>query len=101
MKFADDVKLFRGVTSQQDVERLRNDLASLCKWSEDWLMLFNVEKCKVMHIGLHNTKAEYSINGEVLKSVDEETDLGVIVQNDLKVAKQCSKAVKVANTRVW
>jgi hypothetical protein len=25
------------------------DLHKLCKWSEEWLMLFNVDKCKVQH----------------------------------------------------
>jgi hypothetical protein len=31
---------------------LRNDLVKLVGCSKEWLMLFNVEKCKVVHIGV-------------------------------------------------
>ena len=37
------------------------------------------------------------MNGEILQSVTEETDLGIIVSNDLKPTKQCVSAVKKAN----
>ena len=47
-------------------------------------MLFNVKKCKVLHIGHKNAYCDYSMNGEILQSVTEETDLGIIVSNDLK-----------------
>src|SRR5437867_97671 len=60
-------------------------------------MLFNVDKCKVMHFSANNTKEPYSINNTVLNDVEEEKDLGVIVQNNLKVSQQCSKVVKTAN----
>ena len=34
-KFADVTKVFGVVTTVADVETMRNDLKSLCKWSED------------------------------------------------------------------
>ena len=37
------------------------------------------------------------MNGEILQSVTEETDLGIIVSNDLKPSKQCVSSVKKAN----
>ena len=52
LKFADDTKLFNHAGNAEDIERLRNDLHNLCQWSSDWLMLFNVDKCKVMHLNL-------------------------------------------------
>ena len=97
LKFADDTKAFRDVGVMEDVDKLRSDLANLYKWSQDWLMLFNIDKCKVMHLGHKNLNAEYSLRGKVLDSVDAEQDLGVIIHNDLKVAQQCSKVVKTAN----
>ena len=60
-------------------------------------MLFNIAKCKVMHLGRNNVKAEYEIDGTKLDEVDEERDLGVIMQKDLKCNQQCSRAVKTAN----
>ena len=51
-------------------------------------MLFDVNKCKVLHIGHNNAHCDYSMNGEILQSVSEETDLGISVSNDLKPSKQ-------------
>ena len=80
LKFADDAKLFRCVSDPGDAYILRDDLKSLCKWSEDWQMLFNVDKCKVMHFGASNAIEAYSINNTILKEVEKERDLIVIVQ---------------------
>lgn len=60
-------------------------------------MSFNVDKCKVIHFGNKNLGADYSIGSQLLGTVDEECDLGVVVQNDLKVTNQCKKVVKTAN----
>ena len=53
-KFADDTKLCAKVNSEEDAKILREDLGRLFKWSEDWNMLFNIDKCAVMHVGRKN-----------------------------------------------
>ena len=58
LKFADDTKLVARVGSEEDKERLRQDLVKLYKWSEDWQMLFNLDKCSVMHFGFANEGVE-------------------------------------------
>ena len=75
--------------------KIRNQL---CQWPKGWQKLFNVKKCKVLHIGHNNAYCNYSMNGDILKSVKEETDLGIIVSNDLKHSKRSVSAVKKANT---
>jgi hypothetical protein len=97
LKFADDTKIYSVVANRDDVARLQDDLKNLCYWSKEWLMLFNIAKCKVMHLGRNNVKAVYEIDGTKLDEVDEERDLGVIMQKDLKCNQQCSRAVKTAN----
>ena len=96
-KFADDCKVYRSVLTAEDIDILQQDINNLCQWSKDWQMLFNVKKCKVLLIGHNNAYCDYSMNGEILQSVTEETDLGIIVSNDLKPSKQCVSAVKKAN----
>ena len=32
----------------------------------EWQMLFNTEKCKVMHLGYNNLKADYVMDGSIL-----------------------------------
>ena len=55
LKFADDTKIFGGMQSEDDREGIQGDLDSLLAWAHDWKMEFNVEKCKIMHIGKKNS----------------------------------------------
>jgi len=62
------------------------------------MLLFNVEKCKVMHLGYDNPHASYFMDGNRPQVVSEERDLGVIMSDDLKwknsVLRQLSKVIK-------
>ena len=93
--FADDAKLYKDLylwylmvsipdlctltylQNLEDFETIQNDLNKLCQWTIKWLMIFNVEKCKVMHLGKNNPRFEYEMtdkdeNTKVLKSVEME-----------------------------
>ena len=59
-------------------------------------MTFNVQKCKVMHIGHGNMRYEYEMGGKRLESSAAEKDLGVVVTDKLKPANQCSQAAATA-----
>ena len=97
LKFADDTKLYLALKDDQAIRRLQDDLNSLCQWSSDWQMLFNIGKCVVLHIGHGNPEAEYWMDGRVLDSVQEAKDLGILVNRSLKPSSQCLAAVKKAN----
>ena len=60
-------------------------------------MSFNVDKCKVLHVGRDNNEHQYVMNNVALKSVTEEKDLGVIISKDMKPSKQCTAARNKAN----
>ena len=47
---ADDCKAFRVVTCPNDLLMFQDDLDSLCTWSQQKRMTFNIKKCKLMHI---------------------------------------------------
>jgi len=72
LKFADDTKIFSAVNNDADRIRLQNDLDKLLSWAKEWQMLFNVIKCKVMHIGHRNSGFRYCMDGTELDTVDEE-----------------------------
>lgn len=95
-KFADDTKLGANVSTDKGIEGLRSDLQKLGEWSEKWQMPFNVNKCKVMHVGHHNPQEKYSLNGEELSTTEAEKDLGVIINNDFKFSTQCIEVEKRA-----
>ena len=92
LKFADDTKIFGPVTNPQDCQKIQCDLDNLVKWSDEWQMKFNVDKCKVMHIGSRNHQHRYTMNGKILDEVEKEKDLGVVISRDLKASNQCTQA---------
>ena len=96
-KFADDCKLAKKITTVSEQKELQNDLNTLGEWGVDSDMLFNIDKCKVLHIGNNNVQATYTMNGVQLASVEQEKDLGVVISKDLKPSKQVSEVVKTAN----
>ena len=95
-KFADDTKLGHLAESPQDIATLQASLDSLCDWANRWGMEFNVNKCKVMHIGRHNQKAAYTMRGIRLATTSEERDIGVLVHDSLKPTRQCAEAARRA-----
>jgi len=49
---------------------VHNDLQNLVAWSKEWQMLFNLEKCKLMHLGF--PQVDYNMDGVHLQAVSEE-----------------------------
>ena len=96
--FADDAKIFCGVKSSEDEEKLQKDLDRITEWSMKWQIPFNVGKCKSLHIGRNNQHHVYKMSNQDLEQVYEEKDLGVLIDAELKFHKQTSAAVKKANS---
>ena len=99
--FADDTKIWREIQVVGDSLSLQDDLYKLIKWSNKWLLRFNLEKCKVMHVG-HNVGTEYHMmaNGKMVKLgvTKEEKNLGIYTTNILKPSMQCTKAASKARS---
>jgi len=61
-------------------------------------MLFNIDKCKVLHFGTNNAK--YDMLGyQVLDSVSIERELGVLIQGNLEVFEQCTHVLEKVQHR--
>ena len=97
--FADDSKIWRRIKTQSDGNGLQEDLNRLVNWSQEWMLRFNPEKCKVMHIG-HKETTRYFMTDESgtteLKTIQEEKDLGVYLRSDLKPSAQCIQSAAKA-----
>lgn len=59
--YADDNKLIAPIQTQQEIEIMQADITKLDRWSQDWLIKFNFDKCKVMHIGKNNPQFDYKM----------------------------------------
>ena len=92
--FADGAKIFRSVCTTDDIIKLQDDLNKLTEWSAKWQLPFNIGKRKSLHIGRNNQHHIYEINGHKLDQVQEEKDLGVLIDAELKFHKQTSAVIK-------
>ena len=61
-------------------------------------MEFNVDKCKVMHYGQLNPQNQYTMQNKILKDANEECDLGVTFEKDIKFSKHIATKINKANS---
>ena len=98
--FADDTKVLRQVSSEDDDITLQRDLDSLEQWSNDWLLKFNADKCHVLTLGKFENimyTYRYQICGNELDHVFEEKDLGVTIDFELKFEHHITQQINKAN----
>ena len=70
----------------------------MTEWTEKWLMVFNMSKCKYMRIG--NTEVpeyQYSIGDTRLEETVVERNIGVLVDNKLRFSEHIAEKVNKAN----
>ncbi len=57
--FADDTKIYSGISNLEDSEQLQDDLNKLQMWSNKWLLKFHPNKCKVASLGKRKVTSSY------------------------------------------
>ena len=102
--FADDSKLFARILTNKPTpgdgngsRTLQEDLDKVAMWAEKWKMEFNVDKCKIMHLGYNNPGVPYRMGNAVLETTEEEKDLGILIDNKLDFGKHIRTIVARAN----
>ena len=123
--FADDTKLFTSLTDlnqnlpseAEDIHTsasLQQDINILTNWSEKFQMSFNMSKCHVLHLGhnnpqnpytmykqqdtvIKNNSISYYLKFHTLDVVNEEVDLGVTVDNQLKFSQHTDTKIAKSN----
>jgi hypothetical protein len=92
IKFADDTKKGKVITSAEDRDKFQQALDCLCDWADKWGMSFNLGKCKTMHVGVNNPGYGYYMRGTTLGTTQAERDIGVTITRNLTPSAHCSKA---------
>lgn len=97
--FADDAIMYLAIQSQQDTNRLQEDLNILGDWSATWQMELNTSKCHVLTVSRRRTKInhQYFLNGSPLEAVTSTKYLGITITSDLKWNKHISGICQKAN----
>ena len=96
LMFADDIKLYRCIRSAEDCLVLQNDINIMLDWSKQWLLSFNVSKCKVLHIGSTPYTGNYTLEGIQLEKLDNFRDLGIQIDSKLKFHIHTNTVVRKA-----
>ena len=85
--FADDTRLQRGITTEEDCEMLQDDLDKVYSWSEEVGMVFNAGKFELLRFWLDREAAPDILylapDGGPIEEKDCLRDLGVRVSTDL------------------
>ena len=85
--YADDILLYRPVTSITDFAALQDDVNKINDWTSCNFMSFNEAKCKVMHVSRKRTPLSPStpiaLNDTVLDTVSTYKYLGLLISSDL------------------
>ena len=72
----------------------------MLEWAKKWKMEFNVEKCKILHIGSNNPKHKYSMDEKELIETVEEKDLGILIDCKLDFGNHIKEIVGRANRMI-
>jgi hypothetical protein len=107
--FADDTKVYQRSDIAGATAEIQSDIDKLQQWSDDWLLRFHPQKCRVLKLGAKNSEANYYMkskdaNGDdcILKLAESEAekDLGVMIDNKLSFKQHVSQATSKANRTV-
>ena len=95
--YADDAKIYRLVTENNDCLELQNDLNNFNTWAINWQLKLNASKCNIVSYGrniVHDFN--YTLSGTTINRTDNIKDLGVIFDSKLKFCKHIDDKVNKA-----
>jgi hypothetical protein len=78
-KFADDTKLVKNVSSEEDRFRIQKAIDFLTDWAIKWAIAF-----KIMHLSQENPGFDNTMNDQLLGMTDVESDIGVMMSKSLE-----------------
>ena len=102
--YADDLKIYKEISSEEDAEALQQDLDRLYDWTKYSFLRFHPDKCVVMRymMSSRNTsiKSFYNMDETRLKIVTSEKDLGILFKDDLSFDEHIAAKVRKATSLV-
>ena len=92
--FGDDTKLYPRAGDQDDITELQEDINKLVEWESKCEIIFDIDKCSVMHIEHNNTQGNYNMSNQQFPRTEQHLDIGIINTKDIKFQKQTEKIYK-------
>jgi ribonucleases P/MRP protein subunit RPP40 len=103
--FADDLKIYKIVDISNPTVTLQLSSDQLVKWSFDWQLPINIEKCSVISMNRSDTPTthtarDYYLDGSPLAKSISVIDLGIDIYSDLSLQSHMGSTVSKARQRV-
>ena len=105
--FADDTMLFSIVNNPQNsANDLNDDLSVIHQWAYQWKMNFNPDPSKQATEVLFSCKKNklchppLIFNGQIVKRMDEQKHLGLILDSGLSFAKHITAKISIAKKKI-
>ena len=96
--YADDSKVYKEITCENDIELLQTDLDSMDSWSDKWLLRFAPDKLKRLTISKQpQIDRAFRVGQHAVAKSACEKDLGVYVDAQLNFNEHICNKVKTAN----
>ena len=106
--FADDMLLFKPITSVSDFHHLQDDIESIKNWTDSNHLSLNTKKCKCMLVSRKSGPRQplsFKLGGDVLEQVKTFKYLGVLIFSSLSwsphVEAVCMIALRQESCLVW
>ena len=98
--FADDIKIYTELLNQNSSVAFQTELDLIHQWSVRWQLPIAHSKCHLLSLGRQEASVtSFTINGVTLTISNLSTDLGVIVDPDLKFDRHVHGIVALAKQR--
>ena len=98
LSYADDTKIFMGVTCPEDSSALQSDLSSVYQWAKTNNQEFNLTKFESITFSLDGSQTEYlDANNQPIPCKDHIHDLGITFSSDGSFRKHIDIIVAKAN----
>ena len=90
-------KSFESLEIEKTITALQSDLDLLQGWSQQWLLNFNISKCKHLHFGPAHHYGPYCLNGIFIDINATHSDLGIVFDDQLKFHHHTTQVTTKAN----
>jgi len=99
--YADDLKIYSEIKTQQDEDLLQGSLDALTKWSRDWQLTISTKKCAILNIHRKPTAPSRDYTHDIMYNSNpyRSQNLGITVDSDLKFTLHINNISARAHSR--
>ena len=82
------------------ISRLRHDFAIISEWFYENYIVLNPDKCHFLTLGFNKPFPDFSFKNTIIRNVNEEKILGIVIDNNLNFKSHMKKICEKANQKL-